>query len=203
MTNEELIIEIRNGNEEAREQLVKQNQEFIFELAHRYKNVGEFDDLVSLGNIGLIKAIDSFDESKGLKFITYFSRFSINEILMYFRKIKRHRKLKVISVDETMHEDGEGNEASLLGKLKDETAQEKFTTLETGDFTRHVMKLFIENESEKMIKVLNMSIIKNMKQREIAETLGVGQPQTCRLVKKVKERLKYYGEMLQENRVTT
>lgn len=194
MTNEELIVLAKQGDDDAKEQLFIQNQDFIYKMAHKYKNIADFDDLVSLGNIGLAKAYNTFDETKGYKFITYYSRLVVNEMLMQFRKNKK--KMKDVSINKILHKDSEGNELTIMDLKKDDNAEEFISDCENNEVLKLVINEFVKNEDKRLIDILRLRIIENKNQMDVSRITGVSQPQISRLEKKVHDKLnKYYKKI--------
>ena len=194
MTNEELIVLAKQGDDDAKEQLFIQNQDFIYKMAHKYKNIADFDDLVSLGNIGLAKAYNTFDETKGYKFITYYSRLVVNEMLMQFRKTKR--KMKDVSIYKVLHKDSEGNELTIMDLKKDDNAEEFIADCENNEVLKLVINEFAKNEDKRLIDILRLRIIENKNQMDVSRITGVSQTQVSRLEKKIHDKLnKYYKKI--------
>ena len=105
----ELITLLDNGNEEAKQRLIEHNLRLVVYIAKKFENTGvDIEDLISIGSIGLIKAINSFKGDKNIKIATYSSRCIENEILMYLRKISKQKN--EVSIDEPVNTDSEGNE---------------------------------------------------------------------------------------------
>ena len=112
---EALLIKRKNGDADAKNQLIERNLRLVVYIAKKFDNTGiELEDLISVGTIGLIKAVNSFDMDKKIKLATYASRCIENEILMHLRKVVR-RKYE-ISLDEPLNIDSDGNEL-LLGDV--------------------------------------------------------------------------------------
>lgn len=122
---ETILDELSKGNEEARKTLVERNLRLVVYIAKKFENTGiGIEDLISIGTIGLMKAINTFNTGKNIKLATYASRCIENEILMYLR---RSNKLKgEISIDEPLNQDGDGNElllSDILGTENDVTSR--------------------------------------------------------------------------------
>lgn len=197
MNNEELIKLAKQGDEDAKDTLFQNNQEFIYKMAHKYRNIAEFDDLVSMGNVGLIKAFNTYDESKGLKFITYYSRIVVNEILMHHRKTKNHKYVK--SLDEVVMGEGlEDKEITRMDLLIDEESEAMYEKVETHNFMNQVLNVFKVNENPRLVKILEKCIIQNMKQVDVANDLHMSQSHVSRLERQVRNSLKDYGLALIE-----
>ncbi len=122
---EETLNKLANGDDEARQTLVERNLRLVVYIAKKFENTGiGIEDLISIGTIGLMKAINTFNTDKNIKLATYASRCIENEILMYLR---RSNKLKgEISIDEPLNQDGDGNElllSDILGTDSDVTSR--------------------------------------------------------------------------------
>ena len=104
-----LVEEMKNGSDEAKNQLIEHNLRLVVYTAQKFDNTGSnVEDLISIGTIGLIKAVSSFDNSKNIKMATYASRCIENEILMHLRKVVKQKY--EVSLDEPLNTDAEGNE---------------------------------------------------------------------------------------------
>lgn len=174
----------------AREQLIEHNLRLVVYLAKRFENTGlELEDLVSVGTIGLIKAVGSFEADKKIKLATYASRCIENEILMYLRKVVR-RKLEV-SLDEPLNIDGEGNEL-LLGDIlsaSGDVYSEIENTVEKQLLLESISHL---TKREQQIVFMRFGIDgrEEKTQKEVADLLGISQSYISRLEKKIISRLK-------------
>ncbi|HPG92616.1 MAG TPA: sigma-70 family RNA polymerase sigma factor, partial [Clostridia bacterium] len=152
-----LIALAAAADADARDSLIEHNLRLVVYLAKRFENTGlELEDLVSVGTIGLIKAVGSFEPAKKIKLATYASRCIENEILMYLRKVVR-RKLEV-SLDEPLNIDGEGNEL-LLGDILGTN----------GD----VVYSEIENSVEKQLLLESISHLSKREQQIIFMRFGI------------------------------
>ena len=179
--------------EDARKQLIEHNLRLVVYLARKFENTGIcVEDLISIGTIGLIKAINTFDPVKNIKLATYASRCIENEILMYLR---RNSKTKLeVSIDEPLNVDWDGNElllSDILGTDEDVVGKDMETDVE-----RKLLKTAIEKLSgrERMIIELrfglNTSDGEEKTQKEVADMLGISQSYISRLEKKIMGRLK-------------
>ena len=112
----ELTNELANGSENARSELIKRNLRLVVYTAQKFENTGvDTEDLISIGTIGLIKAVSSFDNEKNIKMATYASRCIENEILMYLRKATKIKK--EFSLDEPLNTDSDGNKLTISDVL--------------------------------------------------------------------------------------
>ncbi len=177
--------------EEAKTKLIEHNIRLVVYIAKKFEDTGyEADDLVSVGAIGLIKAINSFDNSKNIKLATYASRCIENEILMHLRKNNRH-KLS-ISLDDPLNIDFDGNEIS-LGDILTSEKDEIFENLgmeSDRDIIRDALVSLTPREQEIMQLRFGLNGHEEKTQKEIADLLGISQSYISRLEKKIFARLK-------------
>ena len=180
-------------DQEARSRLIEHNLRLVVYIAKKFDNTGiGVEDLISIGTIGLIKAINTFNPMKNIKLATYASRCIENEILMYLR---RNSKTKLeVSIDEPLNVDWDGNElllSDILGTDEDVVGKDMETDVE-----RKLLKTAIEKLSgrERMIIELrfglNTSDGEEKTQKEVADMLGISQSYISRLEKKIMGRLK-------------
>lgn len=134
----EYLMRAKAGDAEARETLIKHNLRLVAHIVKKYSGAGEADDLISVGSIGLIKGIESFEYGKGSQLATYVAKCVDNEILMYIRANKKHRG--TVSLSESVGVDKEGNEITLMEILpaKDDNL---FGKVETGVMMERVMQI--------------------------------------------------------------
>ena len=160
-------------------------------LAKKYENTStDLEDLVSIGTIGLIKAVNTYRLDKNIKLATYASRCIDNEILMYLRKTKRKRT--EISFEDSLSYDSEGNELHLediLGTAEDIVTRPLEEEIEKKILYEELVKL---NDRDKEIMMLRYGLCgrKEMTQKEVAELLGISQSYISRIEKKVINKLK-------------
>lgn len=188
---EEVCIErMQAGDEEAKDKLIEHNLRLVVFLAKKYENTGvDLEDLVSIGTIGLIKGIQTFQSGKNIKLATYASRCIDNEILMYLRKNKKTKT--EVSIDASLSLDGEGNELHLedvLGTDADIVTREIEEASDKKVMLQEVMKL---KPRDRDIIVLRYGLLGNdeLTQKEVAEKLGISQSYISRIEKKVIKRL--------------
>lgn len=187
----EILQEIEAGCEEKRKILVERNLRLVVYIAKKFENTGiGIEDLISIGTIGLMKAINSYDLEKNIKLATYASRCIENEILMYLRK---NNKIKTeISIDEPINIDSEGNDLSLADILGTDN-DAIFKSVE-DDENKKILKKCIENleDREKIIMKLRYGFDgkDELTQKEVADKLGISQSYISRLEKKVINDLK-------------
>ena len=187
----ELLLQLSTGDDNARKKLVEKNLRLVVYIAKKFENsLFNIEDLISIGTIGLMKAINSFNLDKNIKLATYASRCIENEILMYLRKTQ---KLKTeISIDEPINTDAEGNDLA-LGDILGSESDNIFKQVEDND-NKKVIDMAIKNldSREKVIMELRYGFDgKNeLTQKEVADKLGISQSYISRIEKKVIERLK-------------
>ena len=187
----EIINEIKNGNEKIKEKLIVHNLRLVVYIAKRFETAGaNIEDLISIGTIGLIKAVNTFKPDKNIKLATYASRCIENEILMFLRKSSQLKN--EISIDEPLNTDWDGNELLLcdvLGSDPDIINRDIETELECNQLLKAVSNL---NEREALIMELRFGLNgkKEHTQKEVADYLGISQSYISRLEKKIIKRLK-------------
>ena len=188
---EETIKKLSSGDKETRQLLVERNLRLVVYIAKKFENTGTgIEDLISIGTIGLMKAINTYDASKNIKLATYASRCIENEILMYLR---RSNKLKgEISIDEPLNQDGDGNEL-LLSDILGTDSDSIFRRLE-DEVDKKLLKAAISKLStrEKNIMELRFGFITGSEktQKEVADMLGISQSYISRLEKKIINKMK-------------
>lgn len=175
----------------ARDTLIEHNLRLVVYLAKKFENTGlELEDLVSVGTIGLIKAINSFELEKKIKLATYASRCIENEILMYLRKIVK-RRLEV-SLDEPLNIDGEGNEL-LLSDILGTESEGVYSSIEQS-VEKQLLFASISRltRREQQIVLMRFGLFgqEEKTQKEVADLLGISQSYISRLEKKIIGRLK-------------
>ena len=177
----------------ARAKLIEHNLRLVVYIAKKFDNTGiGVEDLISIGTIGLIKAINTFNRDKNIKLATYASRCIENEILMYLR---RNNKTKLeVSIDEPLNVDWDGNElllSDILGTDEDIIYRDLENEVEHAQLKKAISKL---GEREKTIIMLRFGLgsldDKEMTQKEVADYLGISQSYMSRLEKKIMKRLK-------------
>ena len=177
--------------EKAKAELIQRNLRLVVYIARKFDNTGvESDDLVSIGTMGLIKAINSFKTDKNIKLATYASRCIENEILMYLRRTARLKS--EVSFDEPLNTDFEGNElllSDILGTPADSVYGDIEANAEKQQLKEALKKL---NERERKIMFLRFGLGggDEMTQKDVADLLGISQSYISRLEKKIILRLK-------------
>jgi RNA polymerase sporulation-specific sigma factor len=186
----ELLEKTRNGDLHARNKLVEHNLRLVAHIVKKYYSVGENpDDLISIGTIGLIKGISTFDPSKKVKLATYISRCIENEILMYFRSIKKLSR--EISLEEPIDQGGNTGNLSLLDILCSED-----TSFEQVEYSDRYAMLFrcmhtVLEPRERDILILRYGLSGEppMTQREVAAQRGISRSYISRLEKRAIQKL--------------
>lgn len=185
------LEKISNGDDSAREVLITHNLRLVVYIAKKFENTGiGVEDLVSIGTIGLIKAVNTFCPDKNIKLATYASRCIENEILMYLRKTS-NRKTE-ISFDEPLNTDHDGNEL-LLSDVLAEDADSVNHNIEYEDEKRLLHSIVDKlNEREKMIINMRFGIdgYKEHTQKEVADIMGISQSYISRLEKRIISRIR-------------
>ena len=192
---ETMVIDLleTDRKEEARATLIEHNLRLVVYIAKKFDNTGVgVEDLISIGTIGLIKSINTFQPSKNIKLATYASRCIENEILMYLR---RNNKTRLeVSFDEPLNVDWDGNElllSDILGTEEDVIYKDIENQVERGLLRKALSKL---NDREKLIIRLRFGLGSReqteMTQKEVAELLGISQSYISRLEKKIMKQLK-------------
>ncbi len=178
------------GAEEARSLLIERNLRLVAFIARRYENSGVgIEDLISIGTLGLIKAVNTFRSDKNIKLATYASRCIENEILMHLRKISGRQE---VSIDEPLNTDWDGNElllSDVLGSDEEPVIQELEEAEERLALHRAVALL---EERERFIIELRFGLNgrREMTQNEVADLLGISQSYISRLEKKILKKLR-------------
>ncbi len=186
-----LLLSEEQEKERARTALIQHNLRLVVYIARKFENTGvDNDDLVSIGTIGLIKAINSFRADKNIKLATYASRCIENEILMYLRRTSR---LKTeISFDEPLNTDFEGNEL-LLSDVLGTSAESVYGDVEANaerEQLKEALKKLSERERKIMFLRFGLENGEEMTQKDVADLLGISQSYISRLEKKIILRLK-------------
>ena len=176
---------------EARQTLVERNLRLVVYIAKKFENTGVgIEDLISIGTIGLMKGVNTFNSEKKIKLATYASRCIENEILMYLR---RNNKIKTeVSIDEPLNKDSDGNElllSDILGTDSDVTSRRLEDEVDMRLLKEAIKKL---NEREKNIMEMRFGFISGREktQKEVADELGISQSYISRLEKKIINKMK-------------
>ena len=188
---ERAISALERGDEAARQELIEHNLRLVVYISKRFENTGiNIEDLISIGTIGLIKAVNTFNSGKNIKLATYASRCIENEILMYLRKINAQRT--EVSFDEPLNTDWDGNEL-LLSDILGTDEDEVYRPLE-DDADRQMLMEAIDtlDQREREIILLRFGLPQGREytQKEVADLLGISQSYISRLEKRIIDRLR-------------
>ena len=183
------LLEI--NEEQARQTLITHNLRLVVYIAKKFESTGiGIEDLVSIGTIGLIKAVKTFCPSKNIKLATYASRCIENEILMYLRKTSQHKN--EISIDEPLNIDWDGNELLLSDILG--TEEDTVNSNIECEAEKSVLREAVEHlpERERCIMKMRFGLIdgKEKTQKEVADIIGISQSYISRLEKRIIKKLK-------------
>lgn len=192
LSAEEEEVMIRNiDTEEARDVLIEHNLRLVAYIAKRFENTGaNIEELISIGTVGLIKAISTFNADKNIKLATYASRCIENEILMFIRKTSSQKR--EISIDEPLSVDWDGNElllSDILGSENDVVSKAM-----EEDEERKILREAVQglSDRERIIVELRYGLGNGVEltQKEVADALGISQSYISRLEKKIMSRLR-------------
>lgn len=187
-----VIDQAVSGNQKARDTLIEHNLRLVVYVAKRYDNSTNcpLEDLISIGTIGLVKAINTFKADKNIKLATYASRCIENEILMYLRKNNKIRY--EISLDEPLNIDYDGNEL-LLGDIvgtDDDLVEQEMMKSDQRKLFYEALKDLNEREKEILILRYGLSNHDELTQKDAAKLLGISQSYISRLEKKIIKKLR-------------
>ncbi len=188
---DEFVILAAAGDKKAKEALITHNLRLVVYIAKKFESTGIYiEDLISIGSIGLIKAVNTFQPDKNIKLATYASRCIENEILMYLRKTS-NRKLEV-SLDEPLNVDYDGNEL-LLSDILGSEPDIVNSVIESED-ERNILNSIVASlsERERQITCMRYGLLgeKEHTQKEVADKLGISQSYISRLEKRIIENIK-------------
>jgi RNA polymerase sporulation-specific sigma factor len=186
------LSRLKDGDMEARNQLVEHNLRLVAHIVKKYNNLErDTDDLISIGTIGLIKAVNTYDETKGNRLVTYASRCIENELLMLFRKEKKCAR--EVSLYEPIGTDKEGNEISLLDIIRCEDDN----ILNLLVYSSNVKRLYEElaalpDKRQQNVLILRYGLYggEELPQREVARLLGISRSYVSRIEKRALEQLR-------------
>ena len=185
------LIKHEEGDKEAREELIVRNLRLVVYIAKKFENTGiPVEDLISIGTLGLIKAVNTFRISKNIKLATYASRCIENEILMYLRKTNSMKT--EVSYYEPLNVDWDGNELLLSDVLGSEP-DEIYRDIEADDERSRLYKAVNSlGERERLIMTMRFGIGggREYTQKEVADSLGISQSYISRLEKRIIEKIK-------------
>ena len=190
------LIAARDGCRESKEVLIRHNLRLVAHIVKKYNNAAEADDLISIGSIGLIKAINTFEYDKGSQLATYAAKCIDNEILMYLRANKKHRSN--LSLQDPMGTDREGNEITLMDLLfvKEDGVTEQ---VENALLIAQIKSIIARVLPEREAKIICMRYgigIRALTQREVARYLNISRSYISRIEKKALQKIR--AEIIQE-----
>ena len=186
----ELVKRCKAGDKEARDRLIEHNLRLVAHIVKKYSANGDNDDLISIGTIGLIKAIDTFDEGKGIRLATYASRCIDNELLMMLRSGRK--QAREVYLYESIGSDKEGNEISLLDIIEAPDVD----IISDLELKENVIRLYqmidtLLNEREREIIRMRYGLKgREVTQRELAKQMGISRSYVSRIEKKALAKLR-------------
>lgn len=186
-----LILRLSQGDESVKAQLIERNLRLVVYIARRFENTGiNIEDLISIGTIGLIKAVGTYQPAKNIKLATYASRCIENEILMHLRKTSAQKS--EISFDEPLNTDWDGNEL-LLSDILGTEGDIVMRPIE-ADVDRQLLRSAMEKLSERERQIITLRFgldgRQEQTQKEVADQMGISQSYISRLEKRIISRLK-------------
>ena len=182
---------IKEGNPLGRQKLIEHNLRLVVYVAKRFSSSDvDVDDLISIGSLGLIKAVNTFNCDKNIKLATYASKCIENEILMYLRKISKQKQM--VSLDEPLNVDSEGNELVLFDLLpsEDNCPQDDMEKSTEKKILWRVINKLNDREKEIMVMRFGLTGGEELTQKEVADSLGISQSYISRLEKKIVVRIR-------------
>ncbi len=185
------LEELEQGSESAKQRLIERNLRLVVFIARRFENTGvNLEDLISIGTIGLIKAIGTYRCDKNIKLATYASRCIENEILMHIRKISNQKT--EVSLDEPINMDYDGNELLLSDILG--TEEDMILKPMEDDVDLHVLRQAVrelpQREREIVVMRFGLEGHRELTQKEVAQKMGISQSYISRLEKRIMLRLR-------------
>ena len=194
---QEKLLELEQGSENAKQLLIEHNLRLVVFIARRFENTGvNLEDLISIGTIGLIKAISTYRRDKNIKLATYASRCIENEILMHIRKISAQKA--EVSLDEPINMDYDGNElllSDILGTDEDMILRPLEDDVDLC-VLRQAVKELPDREREIVVMRFGLYGHKELTQKEVAQFMGISQSYISRLEKRIM--LKLRKELLRQ-----
>ena len=188
---QEALIRLEQGDEDAKQQLIERNLRLVVFIARRFENTGvNLEDLISIGTIGLIKAIGTYRRDKNIKLATYASRCIENEILMHIRKISNQKT--EVSLDEPINMDYDGNElllSDILGTDEDMILRPMEADVDLR-ILRQAVKELPGREREIVVMRFGLEGHQELTQKEVAQKMGISQSYISRLEKRIMQKLR-------------
>ena len=188
---QQMLARLADGDEDARQTLIERNLRLVVYIARRFENTGiNIEDLISIGTIGLIKAVGTFRPDKNIKLATYSSRCIENEILMHIRKISGQKT--EVSLDEPINTDWDGNELLLSDVLgtDGDTVMRPMEDDVDKQLLRDALSRLPEREQQIVTMRFGLGGRKEKTQKEVAELMGISQSYISRLEKRIMLRLR-------------
>lgn len=187
---QEYLVLSSKGDKDAKEILVKHNLRLVAHIAKKYANYGDNDELISIGSIGLIKAVESFKSDKGTSLATYASRCIENEILMTMRTTKKHRSN--VSFNEPIGVDKDGNELVIMDMLEsDQNVIEDVENSIMMEKLTAITKSVLDKREYEIIKMrYGLENTGALTQREVAKKFNISRSYVSRIEKKALEKIK-------------
>ena len=187
---QEYLVLSAKGDKDAKEILVKHNLRLVAHIAKKYANYGDNDELISIGSIGLIKAVESFKSDKGTSLATYASRCIENEILMTMRTTKKHRSN--VSLNEPIGVDKDGNELVIMDMLEsDQNVIEDVENSIMMEKLTAITKSVLDKREYEIIKMrYGLENTGALTQREVAKKVNIARSYVSRIEKKALEKIK-------------
>lgn len=186
----ECIKRFKNGDMEAKNRLIQHNLRLVAHIVKKYSTAGEADDLISVGTIGLIKAINTFEPSKNTQLSTYSARCIENEILMLLRMTKKHNS--VYSLEDSLGTDKDGNEIALKDIIAsdDDITTSVENSLLSRDMDKLIKKVLPEREYQIITLRFGLGGTPAYTQREVSKMLGISRSYISRLENKAIDTIK-------------
>ena len=186
-----LVLRSEQGDEYSRGKLIEHNLRLVVYIAKKFEGTGiEFEDLISIGSVGLIKAVKTFKNDKNIKLATYASRCIENEILMQLRKTSKIKG--EVSLENPLSEDGEGNQLTLSDIMANENDEitSNIDRSAEKDAIWQVLSKLEKREQEIMILRFGLEGKDELTQKEVADKLGISQSYISRIEKKILSKMK-------------
>lgn len=184
------LEEYKNGSTSAKNTLIEHNMRLVAHIVKKYSDERNLEDLISIGTIGLIKGINTFDSEKNHKLSSYISRCIENEVLMHLRSSKKLQN--EISMEESVGTDKEGNNMTFLDILTADTCDicdEISAKLEASKLYDAINRVLTPAESQIIIKRYGLCNTKRLTQKEIAESMGISRSYVSRIEKRCLKKL--------------
>lgn len=182
---QDCLEKMRRGDAEARNRLIEHNLRLVAHIIKKYYSTsGDQDDLISIGTIGLIKAVNTFDPSKGIRLSSYAARCIENEVLMYFRATRK--SAQDISIDEPIDTDKDGNALTLMDTMaQEDNILEKIDCKIKSEQLRSYINEVLTPREQAIIRLrYGLSGAEPLTQREVAQRLGISRSYVSRIEKK-------------------